>query len=175
MSTPVILFTSTGAPVGPRAIVQFKRPPNAPDTTGNYAAGATIPNVASVVPFGGAGATNVGPPVAIAGLSISFNSQTTKTTGVFNESSNDPTVHRGDPTLNIESFIAAAGSPTLLPGDFIEINIATKLASTAAGPVVAPASRWVITANSLATTGPNKYSLSLELDRPNSDPALVEF
>lgn len=175
MTTPVILYSSDGKPIGARAIVQIKRPTYADDPSPNYAAGVTKPKIANVIPWGGAGATNVGSPVAIAGLSISFNSQSIKSTGTLGESLNDPNVLRGDPTLNIESFIRAAGDPTLLPGDFIEIYVGMAVTSTAGAPVTIAGSRWVFDANSIATNGANKNSITAELDRVNSDPNLAEF
>lgn len=175
MPTPVILYSSDGKPLGARAIIQFLRPTYSDDPSPNYAAGVTKPKIADVIPWGGAGATSIGNPVVIEGLSISFNSQSIKSMGEHGQSLNDPNLLRGEPTLNIESVIRAAGDPTLLPGDFIELFIGMKATSTAAAPAPVAGSRWVVGSNSLATSGANKNSMSLELDRINSDPNLAEF
>lgn len=167
--TPLILHNSAGLPVGPRAIVQIQRPTYADDTSPNYAAGVTKPKVANIVAFGGAG-TAVGDPVEIAGLSLSFNSEPQMTTGVMGESKNDPSLVRGSPTLNVETFIKSPTTPTPLPGDFIDLYVAVK-----PGGANVPVSRWVFTSTSIATTGANKFSGTLILDRVNSDPALAEF
>lgn len=175
MATPVILYSSNGVPEGARAVVQFKRPTYSDDPSPNYASGVTKPKIADVIPFGGSGATSIGDPVVIAGLSISFTGEAQMTTGTHGQSNNDPNVLRGSPTLNIETFITSNGSPTLLPGDFIEIYVGMKATSTAASAVPIAASRWVVTPNSIGTGGPNKNSMSLILDRVNSDPTLAEF
>jgi hypothetical protein len=167
--TPLILYNSAGLPVGPRAIVQIQRPTYSDDTSPNYAAGVTKPKVADIIAFGGSG-TAIGDPVEIAGLSLSFNGNPNMTTGVIGQSNNDPSVVRGEPTLNIETFIKTAATPTPLPGDFIDLYCAVK---PAGGNV--PISRWVFTSTSIATSGSNKFSGSLILDRENSDPALAEF
>ena len=172
MSIPVILYSASGTPIGPagaiRAIIQFYRPTSAIDAAGlNY--------VAAAGPAFGAPANPVGNPIAVSELGIDFNSTTHKTTGRYGEDNNDPTVMRGSPTLNCGSFIQAQGQPTLMPGDYCELSIGMKITSTAATPVPAPTSRWVVTGDSIATSGPNKASLKLELDRPNSDPTLKEF
>ena len=172
MTTPVILYSASGTPIGPagsiRAIIQFYRPSSALDAAGlNY--------VAAAGPAFGVTANPVGSPIAVSELGIDFNSTTHKTTGRYGEDNNDPTVMRGSPSLNCGSFIQAQGQPTLMPGDYCELAIGMKISSTAATPVPAPTSRWVVTGDSIATSGPNKFSLKLELDRPNSDPALKEF
>ncbi|MEY4917626.1 MAG: hypothetical protein RL616_1539 [Verrucomicrobiota bacterium] len=175
MPTPVILYSANGVPEGARAIVQFKRPTYSDDPSPNYAAGVTKPKIADVIPFGGAGATSIGDPIVIAGLSISLNGESQKTTGTHGQSNNDPNLVRGNPTLNIETFITSNGMPTLLPGDFIEIYVGMKATSTAGAPVPIPGSRWLVNSNSIGTGGANKNSMSLELDRTNSDPTLAEF
>jgi len=170
-STPVILYSAAGTPIGPaggiRALLQFYRPTSALDS-------AALAYVAAPVALG-AGTNAVGSPIAVSDLSIEFNSVTHTTTGRYGENSNDPTVMRGAPTLNCGTFIQSAGEALLAPGDFVELSIGTKITSTAAAPVYCPTSRWVVTTNSLATAGNNKWSLRLELDRINSDPSLKEF
>lgn len=170
-STPVILYSPSGQPIGPaggiRALLQFYRPPVSADTAG-------LVNLAQPVVLG-AGAIAVGGPIAISELSLELDSTTHQTTGRYGEPNNDPTVMRGSPKLNCGTFIQAAGQPMLAPGDFVELSIGTKQTSTAGVPAYEPLSRWVVTGNSLATSGVNKYSLKLELDRVNSDPALSLF
>lgn len=171
MSTPVILYSSTGAPIGPagsiRALLQFYRPTTTLDAAGLAA-------IAQPVVFA-AGSNPVGGLIAVTELGIDFNSTTHNTTGRYGESNNDPTIMRGTPTLNCGTFIQAQGQATLLPGDYMEVSIGMKITSTAATPAPAPISRWVIDGNSISTQGPNKYGLKLMLDRPNSDPNLKEF
>ena len=172
LPTPVILYSASGTPIGPaggiRALLQFYRPTQAADAAG-------LANIAVPGPASGSPSNPVGNPIAVSDLSIEFNSETLMTTGRYGESNNDPTVMRGKPTLNCGTFIQAAGQPMLAPGDYIEVSIGTTIASTAGAPVFEPISRWVITSNSLATAGNNKWSLKLELDRPNSSSSLILF
>lgn len=173
-STPVILYSASGIPIGPvgavRALIQFYRPTAAADSAG-------LQNVAGVVAAGseGTGAAAVGSPIAVSDLALELTSVTHKTTGVYGQSNNDPTVVRGDPTLNCGTFIQAAGQPMLCPGDFCNLVIGTKVTSTAGTPAYCASSRWVVGSNSLNTAGPNKWSLRLELDRTNSAATLFEF
>ena len=133
-------------------------------------------NIATVVAFGAESTgTAVGNPIAISDLSLDFNSQEHNTTGRYGENNNDPDVMRGAPTLNCGTFIQAQGQPTLMPGDYVALSVAMKVTSTSAVPAPAPLSRWVIGKNSIATTGPNKFSLNLIFDRINSDPNLNLF
>ena len=171
MQTPVILYSASGTPIGPagatRAVIQFYRPTATVDAAG-------LAYVAAPVALG-AGTNAVGPLVAVSELSLDIPSVKHNTTGRYGESNNDPTIVRAEPTLNCGTFIQAQGQPTLAPGDFCELSIGMKITSTAASPVPAPTSRWVVDGNSIATAGPNKFSLKLSLDRVNSDPALKEF
>jgi hypothetical protein len=170
-STPVILYSASGTPIGPaggiRALLQFYRPTVAADAAG-------LANIAAPVALG-AGANAVGTLIAVSDLTLEFDSVSHNTTGRYGESNNDPTIMRGSPKLNCGTFIQSAGQPLLAPGDFCELSIGTKITSNAATPVYEPLSRWVIDGNSLATSGPNKWSLKLALDRVNSDPALNLF
>ena len=165
--TPVILYNSAGVPIGPRAIVQFYRPTN----TLNAATGAYEADVIAA----GAEGNPVGDPVAIEGLSISFNGTPVGQNGTYGEPLDNESLVRGSPTLNIDTFIKSNGTPTLLPGDYCNLNIGMKITSTAATPVPIPSSRWFIPSNGIATNGANKNSAQLRLDRPNSDPTLSEF
>jgi hypothetical protein len=168
MSTPVILYNSAGIPIGPRAVVQFYRPPTTADANGYL--------VANVVPFGSeTSGTAIGLPVVIEGLSINLSGSAVGQMGTYGEPLDNASLVRGTPTLTIESFIAAAGSPTLMPGDYISINIGMTATSTASSPVPIPASRWFIGSNGIATNGANKNSCQMILDRTNSDPNLKEF
>lgn len=173
-TTPVILYDSGGKVVGPqggvRALIQFYRPLTTTDAAG-------LANIANVIPFGSeaSGGVAVGNPIAISDLSFEVNSQEHNTTGRYGENNNDPTIMRSAPTLNMGTFVQAAGEPMLMPGDYANLSIATKITSTSSTPVYCPASRWVIGGNGLATAGPNKWSLKCILDRLNSDPTLKEF
>jgi hypothetical protein len=170
-STPVILYSASGSPIGPaggiRALLQFYRPPVQPDAAG-------LVNIAQPVALG-AGGNPVGAPIAVSELTLELPSTTLKTTGRYGENNNDPTIMRGEPVLNCGTFIQSAGQPMIAPGDFAELSIGTKVSSTALAPAYEPISRWVVTSNSLATQGNNKWALKLELDRVNSDPALNLF
>ena len=171
-STPVILYSASGNPIGPaggvRALLQFYRPSVAADAAG-------LVNIAVPGPASGAPANPVGNPIAVSELSLEFNSTTHKTTGRYGESNNDPTVMRGDPTLDLGTYIQSAGQPMLAPGDYIEVSIGTTIASTAGTPIFEPISRWVITSTGLSTAGVNKWKLKVELDRVNSNPNLNLF
>ena len=170
-STPVILYSASGTPIGPaggvRALLQFYRPTVAADAAG-------LANIAAPVAFG-AGSNVVGSPIAVSDLSLELDSVSHNTTGRYGESNNDPVIMRGSPKLNCGTFIQSAGQPMLSPGDFVELSIGTKINSTAGTPVYEPVSRWVVDGNSLSTAGPNKWGLKLMLDRVNSDPTLNLF
>ena len=170
-STPVILYSASGQPIGPaggiRALLQFYRPGVAADAAGSV-------NLAQVVAQG-AGAIAVGGPIAVSDMSLELDSTSHETTGRYGEPNNDPTIMRGNPKLNLGTFVQAAGQPMIAPGDFIEVSIGTKQTSTAGAPVYEPVSRWVVDGNSIGTAGINKWSLKLSLDRVNSDPTLSLF
>lgn len=175
MQTPVILYTSAGIPIGPRAVVTFYRPASAADTTGTYPAGYTAPAVAAVVAFGGeSGATSLGNFI-IEDLSLDLPSTEYSQSGTFMEDLNNPAVVRGKPALSLKATMAGAGTPTLCPGDFISIAVGMKATSTPAAIVPCPVSRWVVTGDNINTSGVNSFGLKLSLDRVNSDPALKEF
>ena len=127
-STPVILYSASGTPIGPaggiRALIQFYRPSVAPDVAG-------LANIAAPVVLG-AGANAVGTPIAVSDLSLELDSVTHNTTGRYGESNNDPIIMRGSPKLNCGTFIQSAGQPLLAPGDFCELSIGTKITSAAA-------------------------------------------
>lgn len=171
-TTPVILYSAAGQPVGPqggiRAALQFYRPSAAADTAGLQA-------VAATGPASGAPANPIGNPVLCSDLTLEFDSVTHTTTGVYGQNNNDPIIMRGAPKLNLATFVNALGEAGLFPGDYIEVSIGTTIASTPASPVFAPISRWVVTANSLSTSGVNKWNLKLELDRVNSAATLNLF
>lgn len=170
-TTPVILYSSSGNPIGPaggiRALLQFYRPAAAADPAG-------LVNIASVVALG-AGAITVGSPIAVSELSLELAGKEIMTTGRYGESNDDPVIIREGPKLNCGTFVQSVGQPLIAPGDFVELSIGTKQTSAPGAPVFAPLSRWVVGANSLNTAGANKWSLKLIFDRPNSDPALNLF
>lgn len=173
--TPVILYTSAGIPVGARAIVKFYRPPSADDTSPNYAAGVTKPKVAQPVAFGAeATGTDLGSFV-IEDVGIELSGSVSARGGTFGEDVGDPALVRKDPTLSMTAQMAAAGTPTLCPGDYCVLYLGMKATSTAAAPVPIPASRWFVNSDSIAQSGVNKFGLRLSLDRVNSDPNLSEF
>jgi hypothetical protein len=175
MLTPVQLYTSAGIPVGPRAVINFYRPPSAADTSGIYPAGYAAPNVAAQIGPGlEANGTGLGIFV-VEDLTLDFNGTPYMQKGAFMESLDNPTVVREGPTLNMTVLMASGGVPSLMPGDYCGINIGMKATSTGSAPVPIALSRWVVGKNGLSTNGINKFSLNLILDRPNSSPNLVEF
>lgn len=174
MITPVLFYSSGGNPIGPQgaiaAKIQFYRPPAALDSAG-------IDYVAGIGPAFGSEATGtaVGSPIIVSKAGVDLNSAVHRTTGRYGQSNNDPYLLRGEPTLNLSTFITASGVASLMPGDYISVIIGWAITSTPATPVAAKASRWVIDGNSLATTGPNEWNMKLVFDRPNSDPAFNLF
>lgn len=172
MNTPVILYSASGTPIGAaggiRALIQFNRPTAALDAAG-------LSYIAATGPASAAGSNPVGSPIAISELSLELSGKDMTTTGRYGENNDDPTIVREGPKLNCGTFVQAAGQPLICPGDYTDLAIGTKITSTAGTPVVCPLSRWVVGANSLSTSGANKWSLKLILDRVNSDPSLKEF
>jgi hypothetical protein len=73
--------------------------------------------------------------------------------------------------------MAAAGTPTLCPGDYCMLFLGMKANSTGEVPVPIPASRWFIGTDGITgnQNAANKFGLSLIHDRVNSDPNLAEF
>ena len=174
MITPVLFYSSTGTPIGPQgaiaAKIQFYRPIAALDTAG-------IDYVAGVGPAYGSESTGtaVGSPIIVAKAGVDLNSVVHRTTGRYGQSNNDPSIIRGEPTLNLSTFITAAGQASLMPGDYISVIIGWADTSTPTVPVPAAASRWVIDGNSLTTSGPNEWNMKLCFDRPNSAPTFNLF
>jgi hypothetical protein len=168
MQTPVVLYTASGIPVGPRAFIQFYRPPTTNDANG-------VP-IASIVQFGSeSNGTTVGNPIEIEDLTLDVPSQEFSQKGTYGEELNNPTIVRGKPTLNLVGLMTSGGVPTAMPGDYIAINVGQAITSTGVAPVSVPTSRWVADSNSLTTNGVNKFSIKLMLDRPNSSPNLIQF
>lgn len=176
--TSVILYNSNGMPLGARAIVQFFRPPNADDPSPNYAAGVTKPKIASVVAFGQevAQGTSLGNCVI---EDVGFNpaGSLVERMGTFGEDNGDPSLVRKSPSLSMTAQMAAAGVPSLMPGDFCVLFLGMKANSTGAAPVPIAASRWFVGSDSISgnQNAANKFGLQLHFDRANSDPALSEF
>jgi hypothetical protein len=168
--TAQILYAADGTPIGPRAIVNIYRPP-----TTTVTIGGTNFSQASVVPFGGEGAATLLYAAIISDLSLSMNGKVYGRTGTFMEDLNDPVIVRGTVKLSLTAEIASANTPLLCAGDFLNLNIGNQAGSSDGNPLAIPTTRWVADANSLATSGINKYSLSLNLDRVNSSPNLKEF
>ena len=169
MSTPVILYTSAGMPIGARAVVTFYRPPSASDglTPAN--------NVAQVVAAGGEGAaTNLGSYV-IEDLTLDLPGTTVERMGTYGEDT-DKALVRKSPTLNMTAQMASAGTPTLAPGDFCNLNIGMKATSTGGSPVLIATSRWFLDGDSISMNQnqANKFGLKLAFDRQNSG-AITEF
>jgi hypothetical protein len=96
-------------------------------------------------------------------------------TGTFMEDLNNPVLVRGRVKLSMTAQIASANTPLLCPGDFCNMNLGNQATMPRGDAVPIPTTRWVADANSIATSGINKYSLTLNLDRVNSSPYLQEF
>jgi len=167
-TTPVILYTSAGMPIGARAIVTFYRPPVTTDAFGN--------SVASVVAVGNAASgTNLGNYV-IEDLSLELAAKSVDRDGTYGEDT-DSALVRQKPKLNLTAQMAGAGTPTLCPGDYVELNIGMKASSTVATPAAIATSRWFLDGNSVSANqaSANKFGLKLNLDRQNSSASLIEF
>ena len=168
MSVPVQLYTSAGLPVGPRAKIQFYRPPTTTDALGS--------TVAQVVAFGSeSSGTAVGSLVVTEDVTMDFSGQEFSQKGTYMEDLSNPTIVLGKPSLSITGLISSGGQPTVLPGDYCSINVGLQIGSTGASPSLIPASRWVVLSDGITTNGVNKMSLKLILDRPNSSPSLSQF
>ena len=166
--TPVILYNSAGIPIGPRAVVTIWRPPFTTDANGL--------KIASVVPFGSeSSGVQVGLATNIENLSLSISSKEVERTGIYGEALGDGSLVRENPKLTLDAFIASLGSPNVMAGDYLNLNVGYAITSTATAPVPIAASRWKIMSVNLTTSGANKFAMSLSLDRPNSSPNLVEF
>jgi hypothetical protein len=166
MPTPVILYNSAGIPIGPRAVVTIYRPSATADAYGN--------KVADIIGHG-AGGTQVGLATNIENLSLDVSTKEVGRTGIYGEDLGDGSLVRQNPKLSLEAFVTSTGSPSVMPGDFLDLNVGYAITSTAAAPVPIAASRWKIESVNLTTSGANKFSMKCSLDRPNSSPALVEF
>jgi hypothetical protein len=171
MITPVLLYASTGQPMGAQgyvaAKIQLYRPTYVLDAAG-------LDYVAQVMPFGTVG-TLVGTPIIVTKAGISFKATVSRTTGRYSESRRDPTVMRGEPELNLSTFVTGVGQATFRPGDYFEIIMGWLPTSTPAAPALAAASRWFIGDNTLATSGFNEWNMKFEFDAVNSDPAFNLF
>jgi hypothetical protein len=165
MATPVILYTSAGMPIGARAVITFHRPTTTADANGN--------NIANVMAAGAAG-TVLGNYV-IENLTLDLPATAVERMGTYGEDK-DAAVVRKRPTLNMTAQMAAAGVPTLAPGDYCEISIGMTAASTGAAPVPVATSRWFLDGDSITQdqNAANKFALKLQLDRENSG-AIIEF
>ena len=168
MATPVILYSSAGVPVGSRLNVIFYRPTSTSDAL-------TPANTIADVMAAGTLTNPVGIAAVIENVTINLAGSLVAREGTYGETT-DKRLVRKDPTLDLTAQIGSYGTPTLCPGDYIEIVVGLKISSTAATPVPMATSRWFIASNS-DTNGQNqagKFSLKMELDRQNSG-ALIEF
>jgi hypothetical protein len=168
MLTPVILYTSAGMPIGARAVIAFYRP-----TTTNDALGLPVANVIA------AGSASTGVALGnfvIEDLTLDMTGTVVRREGTYGQDA-DAAVVRKNPTLNLTAQMAGAGSVTLCPGDYMEVNIGMTAASTVAAPASIPTTRWFLDGNSLSANQnqANKFALKLQLDRENSNASLKEF
>jgi len=174
MNTPVVAYSSGGQPLGPAGgiplLLQFYRPNKVIDAAG-------LAYNAIVVPFGAEStdAAPVGGLISISELGLELAGKEMTTTGRYGENNDDPTVLREGPKLNCGTFVQSSGQPTIVPGDFVNLIVGRPITSTPATPVNMKVGRWYIGANSLSTSGFNKWALKLGFDRPNSDPAFDLF
>ena len=133
MSTPVILYSTAGVPVGSRLNVIFYRP----TTTSDGLTPAS--NIADVMSAGTL--TNaVGIAAVIENVTMDLAGSLVMREGTYGETA-DKRLVRKDPTLNLTAQIGSYGTPTLCPGDYIEIVIGLKITSTAGTPVPIATSR----------------------------------
>lgn len=174
MATPVILYTTAGMPLGARAIVKFYRPPAAADTSGNFQ-GVTAPNVAQVVPAGSASTGTLLGSYILESFTLALTGTTAERMGTYGEDL-DKAVVRKSPTFNCVAQMAGAGTPTLCPGDYFEVNIGMTAASTTASPVSIATSRWFLDGDSITgdQNQANKFGLKAQFDRVNSG-NIIEF
>ena len=169
MTTPVILYTTAGGPIGARAYIQFYRPPTTTDALGNA--------VASVVPFGSeTNGTAVGGSTVIEDITLDLPGGLVARMGTYGED-RDKAIVRKAPTLNMTAQMAGLGTPTLCPGDYCAISIGWTITSTTASPVQIPTTRWFLDADSITMNQNqfNKFGLKLQFDRDNSSPNLIQF
>lgn len=174
--TPVVLYTSSAGPFAVRINANIYKPNYAADTTGQYAAGFTPPNVAPVIPFGSEASlgTLVGAYLFEA-LGISFDGEPHSRTGTYGEDLGDGNVVRGKASLTSTIQMASFGVPTLLPGFYMNLLIGLQANSTGAAPVPCNATRWFIPKGGIQTNGFNNFTVSWMLDRVNSSPNFSEF
>ena len=172
MATPVILYTSAGMPIGSYAGVPLFRV-----TPGSVSINGTPYSVATAPAFGtlGGGATALGTYVCEK-ASLSLKGREVQRMDSIGTPS-DKSLLRDDPDLTMTLQAANIGTPSLMPGDCMEISIGMKGSSTTGAPVPIASSRWFLKANGINydSGDPTKFSATFSLDRQNSSPSLSEF
>jgi hypothetical protein len=89
----------------------------------------------------------------------------------------DKSLLRDDPELSMTLQSASIGTPSLMPGDCMEVNIGMKATSTAGTPAPIALTRWFIKNDGINYDAgdPTKFTVTFELDRQNSASTLAEF
>lgn len=171
-TTPVILYTTSGIPIGGFAAISLYRvTPTAQAINGTNYQVVVAPASGALA----AGAALLGVYLAEK-LSLDLAGNLVGRTDAIGANL-DKALIRKDPTLKVTLQCASGGTPSLMPGDCFEAHIGSTAASTAAVPVPIPLSRWFIQANGINfdAADPTKFQVTMELDRQNSAATLQEF
>jgi hypothetical protein len=171
-TTPVILYTTAGMPIGSFAALQLYRiTPASVTINGTAYSVATAPASAGLA----AGGTLLGAYLAEK-LALDTAGKLIERADAIGTTF-DKSLVRKDPTLKVTLQAASIGTPTLMPGDCFEAHIGQAASSTAGTPVSIPLSRWFIQANGINYDegDPTKFTATFEFDRQNSASTLVEF
>lgn len=172
MSTPVLLYTSAGMPIGSFAAVTIYRvTPASVTINGTSYSIATAPAAGTL----GSGATSLG-VYLMEKAALNLDSKLVQRMDAIGTDA-DKSLLRKDPTLTTTIQAAAVGTPSLMPGDAMEINIGMKASSTPSVPASIATSRWFIAKNGINYDAgdPTKFQITWELDRQNSSASLAEF
>ena len=172
MPTPVILYTSAGMPIGSFASVPIYRVTPIPvSINGTSYSIATAPAAGAL----GSGGTLLG-NYLIEKATLNLDGKMVQRMDAIGTDS-DKSLLRKDPTLTTTIQAASVGTPSLMPGDAMEIAIGMKSSSTPTVPAAIATSRWFISKNGINydSGDPTKFTITWELDRQNSSASLAEF
>lgn len=172
MSTPVILYTTAGMPIGGFAAVPVYRvTPGSISINGTSYSIATAPAAGALV----SGSTLLG-SYLFEKASLNLDGKMVQRMDAIGTDA-DKALLRKDPTLSTTIQAASVGTPSLMPGDAMEIQIGMKATSTAVSPAAIATSRWFISKDGINydSGDPTKFSVTWELDRQNSSASLAEF
>ena len=172
MLTPVILYTTAGMPIGSFAVVPIYRV-----TPANITINGTAYSIATAPAFGTLAANS-----ALLGnylaekLGLNLKGKEVMRMDAIGTDA-DKSLIRQDPELSVTFQAASIGTPSLMPGDAIEVSVGMKATSTAAVPAAIPATRWFVKTGGINYDAgdPTKFTVTFSLDRQNSSPLLAEF